>query len=67
MLDLARMFENAASAMRYSHQNPDFDPIGLYWSVDLEKAVLEYVKAMNPSYRENFLKNLSSLATTDSV
>lgn len=59
--DLARMFENAANSMRFAHENPGYDPIGLSWAPEVERAMVEYFKAIHPDYRKNLINTLEKL------
>lgn len=59
LADVARLFENAAELMRMAHENPDYDPIGLSWASDVEKAMLTYLRAINPAYRKSVLATLN--------
>lgn len=61
LADLARMFENAAMGMRFAHENPGYDPHGISWSGDVEKAMKTYLENIHPDYRKNVLKSLNEV------
>lgn len=58
--DVATELENVASAMRYAHDDPDYDPFGITFIQPLQIVLKGLLKSIAPSYRKNFLEELNN-------
>jgi len=56
--DIARDLERVAESMRFAHEHSHYDPHGITYARDFEKAVIRYLKAIHKDYRKNFITAL---------